>query len=328
MAIPTTREQFTEYCLRQLGEPVIEINIDDSQVEDRIDEAIEYWRQYHYDGIERVYLKQQITASRITITTNNGGDFNISDIITGQTSGATAELTREADPDADPGYVQSNGNTLVVRKINGDFQDGEDISNGTITATLSASNAVSKGTYDNKYIDLPDLVYGINRVIPFSGVTSSKNLFDLQYQLRLNDLYDLTSVSLIYYKQVMSHIALLDLELNGHPLYRFNRMQGRLFLDINWDTDLILGEYLIVECYRALDPTEWSKIWNEPWLRHYATALIKRQWATNIKKFSGISLPGGVTLDGNQLYDEAQNEISALEEELVNKSAPLEFFLG
>src|SRR5210317_833572 len=126
MAIPTTREQFTEYCLRQLGEPVIEINIDDSQVEDRIDEAIEYWRQYHYDGIERVYLKQQITASRITITTNNGGDFNISDIITGQTSGATAELVREADPDADPGYVQSNGNTLIVRKINGDFQDGED----------------------------------------------------------------------------------------------------------------------------------------------------------------------------------------------------------
>src|SRR6056300_1014980 len=140
----TTRQQLIDYCLRDLGEPVVEINIDDSQIEDRVDEAIEYWRQYHYDGIERVYLKQQITASRITITTNNGGDFKLSDIITGQTSGATAELVREADPTQDPGYVESNSNTLVVRNIRGDFQDGEVISNGTITATLAALNAVTK----------------------------------------------------------------------------------------------------------------------------------------------------------------------------------------
>jgi len=324
----TSRTEFTDYCLRALGEPVVEINIDDSQVEDRIDEAIEYWRQYHYDGIERIYLKQQITASRITITTNNGGSFKLGATITGATSGATAQLAREAKAPPTEGWIESSGNTLIVRNVFGDFQDGETISDGTSTAILAASNAVSKGVYDNKYLELPDLVYGVHRVIPFSGVTSSKNLFDLQYQLRLNDLYDLTSVQLIYYKQVMSHIALLDLELNGHPLYRFNRMQGRLFLDINWETDLVLGEYIVVECYRALDPVTWTKVWNEPWLKHYATALIKRQWATNIKKFSGISLPGGVTLDGNQLYDEAQNEIAALEEELVNKAAPLEFFLG
>ena len=324
----TSREQLIEYCLRALGEPVVEINIDDSQVEDRVDEAIDYWRQYHYDGIERVYLKQQITATRMTITTSVGSSFNLGAKITGATSGATAQIAREAKSPPDNGFIESSGTTLIVRNVYGDFQNGEVISDGTTTATLAASNAVTKGTYDNRYFDLPDLVYGINRVIPFSGVSSSKNLFDLQYQLRLNDLYDLTSVSLIYYKQVMSHIALLDLELNGHPLYRFNRMQGRLFLDINWETDAILGEYMVVECYRALDPTSWTKIWNEPWLKHYTTALIKRQWATNIKKFSGISLPGGVTLDGNALYDEAQNEIGALEEELVNKAAPLEFFLG
>jgi hypothetical protein len=323
----TSRQGLIEYCLRQLGEPVVEINIDDSQIEDRVDEAIEYWRQYHYDGIERVYLKQRITASRITITTSVGQNFALSETVTGSTSGATAQITREANSN---GWESSDGTTLIVRNVKGTFTNGETITgseSGTI-ATLAPSNAVTLGTYDNKYLDLPDLVYGINRVMPFSGVTSSKNLFDLQYQLRLNDLYDLTSTSIIYYKQVMSHLALLDLELNGHPLYRFNRMQGRLFLDINWETDLILGEYIIVECYRALDPTVWTKVFNEPWLKHYTTALIKKQWATNIKKFSGISLPGGVTLDGNQLYDEAMNEINQLEEELVNKSAPLEFFLG
>jgi len=325
----TTRQELIEYCLRQLGDPVVEINVDDLQVEDRVDEAIEYWRQYHFDGIERVYLKQQITATRIVITTSVGDQFNLGETITGGTSGATAQITKEAQTPPVEGFVESSGTTLIVRNVNGTFQDGETITgadSGT-TAVLD-TNAVTLGAYDNKYFDLPDTVYGINRVIPFSGVSSSKNLFDLQYQLRLNDLYDLTSTSIIYFKQVMSHIALLDLELNGHALYRFNRMQGRLFLDVNWETELVLGEYMVVECYRALDPTQWSKIYNEPWLKHYTTALIKRQWAVNIKKFSGIQLPGGVTLDGDSLYNEAMQEINQLEEELIVKSAPLEFFLG
>src|SRR6056300_241466 len=321
----TTRQQLIDYCLRDLGEPVVEINIDDSQIEDRVDEALEYWRQYHFDGIERVYLKQKVTASEITTTTNVAG-FELGEVVTGQTSGAKALVAREIQSDI-RSFRESSGTTLLVRDVDGDFQANEYIV-GESTGTQTQLVSIVKGTYDNKYFDLPDLVYGVNRVIPFAAASTSKNLFDLQYQLRLNDLYDLTSVSMIYYKQVMSHIALLDLELNGHPMYRFNRMQGRLFLDINWGSDIDLGEYIIVECYRALDPTEWSKIWNEPWMKKYTTALIKRQWATNIKKFSGISLPGGVTLDGNQLYDEAQNEIQQLEDELVNKSAPLEFFLG
>jgi hypothetical protein len=150
----------------------------------------------------------------------------------------------------------------------------------------------------------------------------------LQYQLRLNDLYDLTSTSLIYYKTVMSHLALLDFELNGHQRFRFNRLNGRLYLDANWATDFILGDYIIVQAYRPMDPTTWSKIYNEPWLKHYVTALFKKQWATNIKKFSGIQLPGGVTLDGDKLYDESTSEIKELEDELQNKSAPLDFFMG
>lgn len=316
----STRQQLKEYCLRELGAPVIEINVDDDQLEDRIDEALEYWRQYHWDGVEKVYLKQQITASRITLSTATATDFELNEIITGATSGATAKVTKE-------GTTLSSGSTLLVKSVTGTFTPGEIItgSNSSATATL---NSIVLGTYDNKYFELPDIVYGISRVIPFANTSSSKNIFDLQYQLRLNDLYDLTSVSLIYYKTVMSHLALLDLELNGKPLFRFNRRQGRLYLDVDWDSDFTIGDFCVVECYRALDPTQFTRVWNEAWLKSYTTALFKRQWGANMKKFGGLQLPGGVTLNGQETYDEAINEIKELKSELLNDSAPLEFFMG
>jgi hypothetical protein len=138
----------------------------------------------------------------------------------------------------------------------------------------------------------------------------------------------MTSTSIIYYKMVMSHLALLDLELNGKPMFRFNRLQGRLFVDTNWDSNIKVGDYLVVECYRALDPNQFTLVWSEPWLKHYVTALFKKQWAVNMKKFQGLQLPGGVTLDGKGLYAEAIQEIAELEAELISKSAPLEFFMG
>jgi len=317
----TSRAELTEYCLRNLGEPVVEINVDDVQLEERIDEALDYWNQYHFDGAEKLYLKQKITASNLNITTATSLNFKFGDKITGVTSGATAEVCTERDR-------TSGASEIIVKNIKGTFIASETIGNGTSTAQLTATNFVVLGAYDKRSISLPDNVYGVTRVIPFNAASSSKNLFDLQYQLRLNDLYDLTSTSIIYYKTVMSHIALLNLELNGYPLYRFNRMQGNLYLDVNWQTAIAMGDYIIIECYRALDPTEWAKVWNEPWLRKYVTALFKRQWATNIKKFQGIQLPGGVTIDGASLYMEAMNEIKALEDEMLNKAAPLEFFLG
>lgn len=246
MAI-STRQDLIEYCLRSLGAPVVEVNVDDQQVEDRIDEAIEFFRQYHYDGIEKVYLKHQITETDVT----------------------------------------------------------------------------------NQYISLPDSIYGINHVFPIAaGTSTSKSIFDLQYQLRLNDLYDLTSTSVIYYSQVMSHLALLDLTLNGHPLYRFNRLSGNLYIEASWQDEMQVGNYIVVECYRALNPSDAPKVYNDIWLKHYATALIKRQWGTNFKKFDGLQLPGGVSVDGKGLYQEANDEIKELENELMNKAAPLEFFLG
>jgi len=316
----TSRATLTEYCLRALGEPVVEINVDDSQLEERIDEALDYWNQYHFDGAEKLYLKQKITASTLYLTTSTSASFNVGDTITGVTSGATASVCTERSR-------ESVDDEIFVKNVEGTFVAGETIGNGTSTAVL-ASTPFELGTYDLRHIPLPDSVYGVTRVIPFNAASSSKNLFDLQYQLRLNDLYDLTSTSIIYYKTVMSHISLLNLELNGYPLYRFNRMQGNLYLDVSWNSAFTIGDFIMIECYRALDPTEWTKVWNEPWLRKYVTALFKRQWATNIKKFQGIQLPGGVTIDGDKLYAEAIAEIKELEDEMLNKSAPLEFFLG
>jgi hypothetical protein len=242
-----TREKLKKYCLRELGEPVVEINVDDDQLEDRLDEAIEYWRQYHYDGTEKIYLKHLVT------------------------------------------------NTDVA----------------------------------NRYIPINDLVYGVTRVFPtVGGTSSSKSIFDLQYQLRLNDLYDLTSTSIIYYKTVMNHLSLLDNVLNGSVLYRFNRLQDRLYIDLDWGTEVKAGQFLLVEAYRVLDPAQFPKMFNEPWLKHYTTALFKKQWATNLKKFNGLQLPGGVTVDGDGLYKEAIDEMRELEDNLKNKSAPLEFFMG
>ena len=314
----STRDGLKQYALRALGAPVLEINVDDDQVEDRIDEALDYWRLYHYEGIEQIYLKQQIRASEATLV-SGGLNFNIAERITGNTSGATAEVVRES--------TRVSTNTLLLLKnVEGTFTAGETITGSDgHTATLSS---LTLREYDNRYVEIPDYVWGVTKILSIGQASSSKNIFDLQYQLRLNDLYDLTSTSLIYYKTVMSHLALLDFELNGHQGFRFNRMSNRLYLDANWQTDFILGDYIIVQSYRAMDPTTWSKVYNEPWLKHYVTALLKKQWATNIKKFSGIQLPGGVTLDGDKLYDEAITEIKELEDELQNKSAPLDFFMG
>lgn len=316
-----SRESLKQYALRALGAPVLEINVDEDQLEDRLDEALDYWNLYHYEGVEQIYMKQPIRASEINVV-SDGTTFEIAERITGATSGATAEVVRESTR-------VSTATMILVKNITGTFVANEVITGSAgHTATTSATNPQVLGEYDKRYIDIPDYVYGITKILGMGQASSSKNIFDLQYQLRLNDLYDLTSTSIIYYKTVMSHLALLDLELNGHQSFRFNRLSNKLYLDANWNTDFILGDHIIIQGYRFMDPSVHSKVYNENWLRKYVIALFKRQWAINIKKFSGIQLPGGVTLDGNSLYDEAMNEIKELQDELQNKSAPLDFFMG
>ena len=318
-----SREELKQYCLRALGSPVLEINVDDDQLDDRIDDALEYWRQYHSDGIEQIYMKQMITASEIFLTTSVASTFAIGDTITGSTSHATAIVTPE-------GIRISTGSTLLVYKIIGTFVAGETItSTSNITAVL-ATNPVVKGVYDNQYITVPDLVYGVTSILPIGNTyQNSQNLFNnIQYQLRLNSFADLSSLSMIYYTVAMSYLDLVNFELTRTPTIRFNRYQGRLMLDINWETEIFVGQYIVAQCYRALDPAVFNKVWGEIWLKYYTTALFKRQWGYNLKKFGGMLLPGGVQIDGQAMYDEAIGELKDLEDELMNKSAPLNFFLG
>lgn len=244
MAI-NSRQGLKQYALRALGAPVVQINVADEQLEDRIDEAIEKFQLYHYDGIVRMYLKHQVTQTDI----------------------------------------------------------------------------------DNQYIQIPDYVYGVKSVIPFRQGSSSANLFDVQYQLRLNDLYELTNTSMVYYSMVMQHMRSLDLILNGYPQFEFNKVGGKLYLEVN-KSKLVPDNFIIVECYRALNPEEDTKMYNESWLKKYVIALFKRQWATNLKKYQGIQLPGGVTLDGQSMYIEADQEVDDLDQELESKSAPLGFIMG
>lgn len=320
-----TREQLKQYALRALGAPVLEVNVDDDQLEDRIDEALEYWRINHHEGVEKAYVKHKLQASSLYLSTNDADRFEYDAIITGVTSGATARVIKEQDK-------TPAANEILVRAVDGEFVAGEtittEINTVTVTGQLAATNFITLREFDLKYLQLTDWVYGVTRMLPFSGTQTSKSMFDIQYQLRLNDLYDLTSTSIIYYKMTMAHLSLLDMELNGKPMFDFNRMQGRVYPRINWDSDITPGDYVILECYRAIDPAQFVKVWSEPWLKHYVTALFKKQWATNLKKFSGLQLPGGVSLDGQGLYDEAVGEIKELEEELMTKSAPLEFFMG
>jgi len=316
----TTREGLKQYALRALGAPVLQINVADEQLEDRLDEAISYFQLYHYDGIERMYLKHKVTPSELKITGTNGADFVAGTDIIGLSSGAKATVQKGSD-----------GNTIRIRGIGAyDFVAGEIVRGGggsNPIATLEATDFFVEGDTERKYVEIPDIIYGVIRVIPFRQGSSSANLFDVQYQLRLNDLYELTNTSMLYYSMVMQHMTMLDQMLNGYPQFEFNRLGGKLYMPINWNK-LATDDYFIIECYRALDPETNRKMYGEPWLKLYVEALFKKQWATNLKKFQNMQLPGGVVLDGQAMYLEADNEIQRLEDELQNKSAPLGFIMG
>lgn len=242
-----SRQGLIDYCLRSLGHPVVEINVDDDQVEDRIDEAFEFYREYHYDAVEKVYFKHQLTANNMS----------------------------------------------------------------------------------NHYVELNDAIVGVERVLPFSNKSTGINIFDIRYQILINDLYSLMSTDLIYYTQVRQQLELINQTLVGTKPVRFNRHMNRLYIDMNWDGDVYEGDFLIVEGWRILDPDTFTDVYNDRWLKKYATALIKRQWGINMKKFDGVLLPGGVTLNGQRIYDEATAEIKAIEDEMQsNYELPVDFFTG
>ncbi len=258
MAVPTSKSTFKEYCLRQLGKPVIDINVDEDQIDDRIDEALQYFSQYHYDGVERVYLKHAITQ---------------------------AEIDR----------AKTNTSATATDKVD---------------SSITASWSEGKG-----FIPVPDSVMSVIKVFDFSDKNTT-NMFDIRYQLRLNDLYDFSSESILHYEMTMQHLDFLDHILVGEKPIRFNQHQNRLYIDMDWSNDMTAGEFLVIECYRKLNPDTYTDIYDDIYLKRYATALIKRQWGANLSKFEGVQMLGGVTLNGAKLFEEAQADIEKLEEQI------------
>tara|TARA_Y100000287_G_scaffold66791_1_gene52696 strand:+ start:1239 stop:2054 length:816 start_codon:yes stop_codon:yes gene_type:complete len=271
MAVPTSKSTFKEYCLRQLGKPVIDINVDEDQIDDRIDEALQYFSQYHYDGVERVYLKHAITQ---------------------------AEIDR----------AKTNTSATATDKVD---------------SSITASWSEGKG-----FIPVPDSVLSVVKVFDFSDKNTT-NMFDIRYQLRLNDLYDFSSESILHYEMTMQHLDFLDHILVGEKPIRFNQHQNRLYIDMDWSNDMEAGEFLVIECYRKLNPDTYTDIYDDIYLKRYATALIKRQWGANLSKFEGVQMLGGVTLNGAKLFEEAQADIEKLEEQIqLAYELPINYMIG
>jgi hypothetical protein len=319
-----SRQGLIDYCLRELGHPVVEINVDDDQVEDRIDEAFSYYRDFHYDAVERLYFKHRVTASRLNLSSSVAAQFSLGEVVTGATSGAKGTVCVEI-----PGDVSSVGTSLLIKGIVGEFQTSEVI-RGANTQVSSTISSIVLGSTDLRYIPLDDSIVGVVRVMPFTAInTGQAYMWDIRYQLRLNDLFDLLSTSMIYYQQVKQQLSLIDQLLVGSKGFRFQRHMNKVFLDMSWDTDADPGEYIVLECYKIIDPDVYTDVYTDRFLKRYATALIKRQWGTNLKKFEGIQMPGGVTLNGQKIYDEAIDEIKELEAEMqTTYTEPPNFMVG
>lgn len=323
MAI-NSRQELIEYCLRRLGHPVIEINVDEDQVEDRIDDALQYFQEYHFDGVERTYIKHQVTGATLHLTGFGATNFTIKEPIVGATSGARAII-----------YAIPTSNTLTVAKVSGTFTASEIVTGETsgYSGTLSATNFYEPGDIQNGYVAISDDIIGLVRLFPVNGPSDGtrgvNNIFDLVYQFRLNDMYNLLGSDMIYYTQIKQHLSMLDMLLVGTRSIRYNRKNERLYIDVMWDEVFKPGDFVVAEAYSIIDPETFTKVYNDLFLKRYATALIKRQWGENMKKFDGIQLPGGVTLKGDEIYNEAVSEIQTIEQEMQSKvELPVDFMVG
>ena len=264
----TTKSELSEYCLRKLGKPVVDINVDVDQISDRIDESLEYFGQFHYDGIERLYLSHTITQ----------GDLDRS---------------------------------------------------GTINSSVATQDSVSATWTDkNNWFPLPDSVISILNVY-HPSTTFGASWYN-QAVINQSGLIDLSSdQGLTNYETMRTHIDMLDNLLNDKPSIRFNHLASKLYFDDKWSDVFKVDDVILIECYRKTDPSVAVKLYNDMFLKRYATALIKRQWGQNLQKFKGIAMIGGVEIDADTIYTQAQEEIEKLEEKIISTyQAPLDFMIG
>jgi len=270
MAKPSTRQELIDYCLRKLGAPVLEINVDDDQIDDLVDDALQYFNERHFDGVERMYLKYKIT---------------------------------QADID----------------RCRAKNTDGVGVVTTTASATIAGYGTTNFTWYENSnFIQVPDSVIGIEKIFKFDTSSISGGMFSIKYQLFLNDLYYFNSVELLQYAMVKSYLEDIDFLLSPDKQVRFNKRQNRLYIDIDWGSQAA-GNFLVLECYRALDPNDFSKVWNDSFVKKYLTALIKKQWGQNLIKFRGVKLPGGIELNGREIYEDALKELDDIKSVMANE---------
>ena len=268
MAKPASRSELITYAKRQLGEPVVEVNVADEQCEDCLDDAFQMFQERHYDGVMKMPLKYKITQDDIDRGRARGGNNSI-------------------------GIVTTTGTSTVGISTTFDFEE------------------------NSNFIQLPDTVVGVEKVMRFDGSnTMTNNMFSVKYQLFLNDVYYWDSLELLTYSMVKTKLSDIDYLLNTEKQIRFNIRQGRLYLDVDFG-ELTVDDYLIIECYRILDPSDFTKVYNDRFVKRYYTALLKRQWGQNLIKFQGVKLPGGIELNGRQMYDDAQLELDKINEEML-----------
>lgn len=259
MSKPSSRQGLIDYALRQLGAPVLEINVADEQLDDRLDDALQYFNERHFDGVEKMFLKYKFTEEDIQRGRSRGGGHNV----------------------------------------------------GIATSTATSPIGSFNWEENSNYIPVPDSVIGVERVFKLDNRTITSNLFNVNYQLFLNDIYWFSSTELLNYYITKRYLEDIDWIVNPQRQIRFNKRQGRLYIDMSWDS-IVAGNYLIMECYRILDPSDYAKVYNDSFLKMYFTALVKKQWGQNLIKFQGVKLPGGVELNGRQIYDDAVSELEAI----------------
>jgi hypothetical protein len=271
MAQPSSRSDLINYCKRQLGAPVLEINVADEQIDDLVDDALQYFHERHFDGVGQVFLKYQLTQD---------------------------DINRGRAP------------------------AGENAAAGITTTTAEATIVGTAVTFNYKensnFLQIPPSVIGINKIYHFDGTnTTTNNMFSVKYQLFLNDIYYWGTTEILTYAMTKTYLEDIDFLLTTQKQIRFNQRQDRLYLDIDWGS-VTEGNYIIIDCYRTLDPNDYSRVWNDSFLKRYLTSLIKRQWGQNLIKFQGVKLPGGIELNGRQIYDDAQKELDVIREIMSN----------
>ncbi len=280
MAKPSSRQELIDYCLRKLGAPVLEINLDDDQIDDLVDDAIQYFQERHFDGVERMYLKYKITEN-----------------------------------DVNRGKAQ--------------YTNGVGIVTTTGTSNISGIGTTTFNFYENSnFIQVPDSVIGIEKVFKFDTSSISAGMWSIKYQLFLNDLYYFNSVELLQYAMVKTYLEDIDFLLSTDKQIRFNKRQNRLYLDIDWEAKA-KDTFIVIDCYRILNPNDFTKVYNDSFLKKYLTALMKKQWGQNLIKFRGVKLPGGIELNGRELYEDAEKELEDIKQRMsMDYELPPYDFIG